>query len=182
MFMIQSMIYAKNVSAAYIASESTIGILLKRPEMLDERGHNVFHEIKYTVGMPQTRFEWFHMFPTNRDQSKPHTYYIVSQQVRFVVPSWYMIRRLNMLLRRTVEHGFLKAFEMRTNDLMHMWRTDDGNNALFNDNAMEMLPLEELLFAFVIYAIGLMAALIAFVAEHVKYRLRRRRKVRSAWW
>lgn len=49
-YIIQSMIYARNTSAAYIVSEAKTDILLKRVEMLDDRGYNLFHELKYTIG------------------------------------------------------------------------------------------------------------------------------------
>lgn len=49
-YRIMAMVYAKHTNSAYILSDTMTESLLHGPDMLDNRGHNLFHEIKYTIG------------------------------------------------------------------------------------------------------------------------------------
>lgn len=46
---IMAMVYAKHTNSAYIISDAMTESLLHGADMLDIHGHNLFHEIKYTI-------------------------------------------------------------------------------------------------------------------------------------
>lgn len=178
-FLIQSMIYSKNTTSAYIVSKMKSSILLQRKEMLDARGNNLFHELNYPIGKDTMSLSMIYIILCLVCMCS----LTVSQQIRFVVPSWFMVRRLSALLHQTIEHGLMQYYEMRTAGILKFWQpgqmqTAQQHSSQFNKDAMVMLPMDDLLFVFVIYALGLLAGCVAFVGEHVYVQLHQRRERR----
>lgn len=131
------MIYARNTSAAYIVAETKVNILLNRIEMLDALGNNVFHEVHYTI---------------------------IQKPKRFVAPEWFMVQRLSQLQQQAIEHGLMKYFVTRTHNMLRFWRSGLQQR---NTGGIDVMPMAELQFEFVIVGVGMLAGLVAFAVELV---------------